>query len=78
MRARERFAVHVERSGRGPAVLAESSRRDRVEVVDAADGEVVLLWEGSPREAARLARALREDLGALDAEAFLVKWRDPA
>ena len=76
MRARERFEVHVARSGRGPALLAEPGRRDRVEVVDVADGEVVLLWEGSPRAARKLARALREDLGTLDPEGFLAKLRD--
>lgn len=75
MRARERFSVHLARAAPVPALLAGPERRDRVEIVDD-DGEVVLLWEGTPRGAARLARALREDLGRLEAEAFLAKWRE--
>ena len=43
MKARDAFEVHVSRSGRVPATLADPERVDQVEVVDLRDGEVLLL-----------------------------------
>jgi hypothetical protein len=48
--------------------------RDKVEVVDIADGETLLLWDLDPRRVRRFARAVREDLNTLPAEAFLARW----
>lgn len=49
-------------------------RRDYVEVVELASGEVVLFWDLAPREASRRARALREDLNRLQDDEFLERW----
>jgi hypothetical protein len=48
--------------------------RDTVEVVDIADGETLLLWDLAPSKVRRFARAVREDLNTMDAEAFRVRW----
>lgn len=74
MKARDAFDVHVSRSGRVPATLADPERVDQVEVVDLRDGEVLLLWDCTPHEASRLGRALRADLGALDVDSFQERW----
>lgn len=74
MRARDAFDVTVTRSGRTPAALADLDRVDCVEVVDLLDGEVLFFWDCTPTQASRLGRALRQDLGALDAEAFRERW----
>ncbi len=74
MSARDAFRVVHTRAGRGPAFLAAAGWVDHVEVVELAGGEVVYFWDLAPRDAARVARALREDLGALDREAFLAAW----
>ena len=80
MRANRCYELIVSRGGRGPALLADRDRRDRVEVVEIASGEVVLFWDMEPRHTRRLARALRADLSQLEAEPFLERWRrwDPA
>lgn len=75
MKANRAYELIVARGGRGPAFLAPPDRVDRVEVVEIDSGEVVLLWDLPPREASRLARALREDMGRLEADAFLAAWR---
>jgi hypothetical protein len=75
VRASAAYRLIVRRGGHGPAWAAGSDRTDHVEVVDLDDGEVVLLWEGSPREARRVIRALRHDLAELSAEEFLAAWR---
>ena len=59
------------RGGAGPARLAGPGRVDHVEVVDVDTGEVVLFWDLPAVQARRLVRALREDLGRLEADAFL-------
>jgi len=74
--ARGAFRLAHTRGGAAPALLADPERVDRVEVVDIATGESVLFWEGSPREAARLARALRRDLERLDPAEFAAAWLD--
>jgi hypothetical protein len=48
--------------------------RDKVEVVDIAEGETVLLWDLAPRQVRRFARVLREDLNAMAAEDFRARW----
>jgi hypothetical protein len=48
--------------------------RDTVEVVDIADGETLLLWDLAPSGVRRFARAVREDLNAMDAEDFRARW----
>jgi len=75
MRARAAYELIHTRESRGPAFLASDDRLERVEVVEIVSGEVVLYWDLPARRAHRLARALREDLGRLDAEQFLAAWR---
>ena len=74
MRAKDALRILVSREGRAPALLAAPGRVDRIEVVEIDSGEVVLLWDCAPREAARRARALREDLIRMDREEFLARW----
>jgi len=61
------------RSSRRPAYL-DPARIDHLEVVEVASGEVVLFWDLPAPEAARRARALREDLARLDDGEFLSRW----
>jgi hypothetical protein len=75
MRASAAYRLTVRRGGHAPAWAASDDRTDQVEVVDLDDGEVVLLWEGPPREARRVVRALRHDLAELSAADFLAAWR---
>jgi hypothetical protein len=51
-----------------------ASRR-HVEIVEIETGEVVLFWDTRPSDTGKLARALRTDLAALEADEFLAKWR---
>lgn len=74
MRARDAYRLIVTRGGLAPALLAHPGRVDHVEVVEIEGGEVVLFWDRSPAEAARLARALRADLMQLDAGEFVARW----
>ena len=74
MKARTAYRL-VTSGHRGPAFLAPRDRLDRVEIVEIESGESVLLWDLPPREAARLARALREDLNRLEAAQFLAAWQ---
>jgi hypothetical protein len=74
MRANRAYELIVSRAGLEPAFLADASRRDRVEVVSVDDGEVILYWALEPKLASRLLKELRQDLIALDAEAFIDKW----
>lgn len=76
MTARRAFRLIVTRGGSGPAWLAGPERIDHIEVVGVESGEVVLFWDLPALQARRLVRALREDLGRLDADAFLASWRD--
>lgn len=61
-----RFDVRV---GRG------RDRIDTVEVIDLDDLEVVLFWDCTPRQATRMAEAIRADLRLGDDE-FLARWGD--
>jgi len=74
VRARNAYRLIVTRGGRTPALLADTSRVDHVEVVEIEGGEVVLFWDRPPHAASRLARGLRADLARLDAEEFLARW----
>lgn len=76
MKASRVYRLIHTRAGRGPAFLADPSSIDHIEVVDVDDGEVVLFWDLPPRDATRLARRLREDMGRLGAEDFLATWGD--
>jgi hypothetical protein len=76
MTARRAYRLIVTRGGAGPAWLASPRRVDHVEVVEVDSGEVVLFWDLPPVQARRLVRALREDLGRLDADEFLSAWSE--
>lgn len=76
MTARRAYRLIVTRGGAGPAWLAGPNRIDHVEVVEVDSGEVVLFWDLPAAQARRLVRALREDLGRLDADAFIAAWRN--
>lgn len=75
MTARRAYRLIVTRGGSGPAWLAGPDRIDHIEVVAIDSGEVVLFWDLPPVQAKRIVRALREDLGRLDADAFLAAWQ---
>jgi hypothetical protein len=74
MRARDAYTLKVTRGGLAPALLADASRVDHVEVVEIGSGEVVLFWDRPPHAASRLARALRADLAQLQADEFMGRW----
>jgi hypothetical protein len=76
MTARRAYRLTVTRGGAGPAWLASPKRADHVEIVEVDSGEVVLFWDLPPVQARRLVRALREDLGRLQADEFLLAWRE--
>jgi hypothetical protein len=74
MKAHRAYRLIVTREGRTPALLADAGRMDHIEVVDIEDGEVVLFWDRPAAAASRMARALREELGRLEAEEFIARW----
>jgi hypothetical protein len=74
VRAGRAYRLLVRRGGALPAALASPDRVDHVEVVEVGSGEVVLFWDCSPRQASRLARALRTDLAGREAEEFIARW----
>jgi hypothetical protein len=74
MRAKSAYRLIVTRAGRAPALLADVTRVDHVEVVEVDSGEVVLFWDRPPQSASRLARSLRADLNSLDAADFIARW----
>jgi hypothetical protein len=74
MRANRAYHLIVSRPGLEPAFLADAKRQDRIELVSVDDGEVILYWSLEPKLASRLLKELRQDLVALDAEAFIDKW----
>ena len=47
-----------------------------IEVVDIADGEVILFWDCRPKQARRMEEALRHDLIAMSAEEFMDRWSE--
>ncbi len=74
MRAKDAYRLIVTRGGRAPALLADTSRVDHIEVVEVDSGEAVLFWDRPPQAASKLARALRADLSQLQAEEFMARW----
>jgi len=76
VKANRAYQLIVSRGGREPAFLSDPSRTDRIEVVSVDDGEVILYWNVSPKQASRLLKLLRADLVSLEAEEFFDKWLD--
>jgi len=74
MKANRAYRLIVTRAGRAPALLADATRVDHIEVVEIDSGEVVLFWDRSPHAASKLARELREDLARLEDEEFMERW----
>lgn len=74
MRARDAYRLIVTRGGLAPALLANPSRVDHIEVVEIDSGEAVLFWDRTPHAASKLARQLRAELAQLDAEDFMLRW----
>ena len=74
MKAGHAYRLIVTRSGRAPALLADTDRVDHIEVVEVDSGEAVLFWDRPPQAASKLARELREGLAQLEAEDFLARW----
>ena len=74
LKANREYELRVRKSGRGPGLL-RGAGADHIEVVEIATGEVALFWDTQPSQTGRLARGLRADLAALDADAFIAKWR---
>ena len=74
MKANHAYRLIVTRGGLAPALLADTTRTDHVEIVEVDSGEVVLFWDRPPHAASKLARALRTDLAQLEAEGFLERW----
>jgi hypothetical protein len=74
MSASRAYRLIVTREGHAPALLADPSRVDHIEIVEIDSGEVILYWDLPPREASRRARQLREDLGRLAPEEFFERW----
>ena len=76
MRANRAYRLIVTRGGPAPALLADPTRVDHVEVVEVDSGEVVLFWDLQAADARRVIRALREDLAQLEAADFMTAWSD--
>jgi hypothetical protein len=74
MRAKDAYRLLVTRGGRAPALLADPSRVDHIEVVEIESGEVILLWDRPPQPASKLARAIRSDLNRMQAPEFIARW----
>jgi hypothetical protein len=74
VKANRAYRLILRRGGRTPALLADPGRVDHVEVVGIDSGEVVLFWDLPPQTASRLARALRADLAALEAQELLERY----
>jgi len=74
VKAQVAYRLIVTRGGRAPALLADATRVDHIEVVEIGSGEVVLFWDRPPQAASKLARALRTDLAQLDADEFMARW----
>jgi hypothetical protein len=74
VRAKDAYRLIVTRGGRAPALLADATRVDHIEIVEIESGEAVLFWDRPPPAASRLARALRADLAQLQATEFFARW----
>lgn len=74
MRATHAYRLIVTRGGRAPALFADATRVDHIEIVEIDSGEAVLFWDRPPQAASKLARALRADLAQLEAAEFIARW----
>jgi hypothetical protein len=74
MKAGQAYRLIVTRGGLAPALLADATRVDHIEVVEIDSGEAVLFWDRPPHAASKLARALRADLAQLEADEFMTRW----
>ncbi len=74
MRANRAYRLIITRGGIAPALLADTSRIDHIEIVEIDSGEVVLFWDRPPQMASRMARMLREEISQLEAEEFIARW----
>ncbi len=74
VRANRAYRLILRRGGLVPALLADPSRVDHIEVVEIDSGEVVLFWDCPPQIASRRARALRADLSQLQDDEFFARW----
>jgi hypothetical protein len=74
VRAHQAYRLIVSRGSLAPSLLAPPDRVDHIEIVEIDSGEAVLFWDVLPREATRMARALRADLAQLDADEFIAAW----
>jgi len=74
VKAAQAYRLIVTRGGRAPALLANPTRVDHIEVVEIDSGEAVLFWDRAPHAASKLARAVREELVRLDADEFMAHW----
>jgi hypothetical protein len=74
MKAAAAYRLILTRGGRAPALLADHTRVDHIEIVELDSGEVVLFWDRPPQAASKLARALRTELAQLEAEEFMARW----
>ena len=61
MKAKRAYEVKHTRGNRVPALIAEPSRVDHVEVVEIDSGEVVLFWDLPTDAARRVVRQMRQD-----------------
>ena len=57
MKANRLYHLIVSREGLEPAFLSDPNRTDRIEVVSVDDGEVILYWTVSPKQASKLLEA---------------------
>ena len=74
MKANRAYRLIVTRGGLMPALLADTSRVDHLEIVEIDTGEVILFWDRPPQAASKLARRLRADLSQLQGEEFIARW----
>jgi hypothetical protein len=74
LRAKHAYRLIVTRGGIAPALLADPSRVDHIEVVEVDSGETVLFWDLAPQAASKLARELRAELAQADAADFMARW----
>jgi len=74
MNAKQAYRLIVTRAGWMPSALAGGDRVDHVEIVEVDSGEAVLFWDCQPRQATRIARAIRADLAQLAPEDFIARW----
>jgi hypothetical protein len=76
VRAKRAYEVKHTRGDRVPALIADPSRVDHIEVVEIDSGEVVLFWDLPTDAARRVVRQMREDLQHLDADEFMTAWSE--